>query len=156
MRRRSAFTRVPFDEALTLELAVSRYAPDSGFAASELTELADARALPGPVEVDGRCFVTEAREELADARSYLVWEHYQRRADGGADDGPDLQLLELALAALATAWQHLSLLDDADHGSVGDVEQRRERLPLPAATDADHPRAIPGTSRGARADRRTQ
>jgi hypothetical protein len=140
------------DEALTLELAVTRYAPDSGFAASELTELADARALPGPVEVDGRCFVNEAREELADARSYLVWEHYQRRADGGADDDRELAAIERALAALATAWQHLSLLDDADQ----DVEQRRERLSLPAAPDADHPRAMLGTSRGARADRRTR
>lgn len=104
----ASFTRRPFDEALTLELAVSRYAPDSGFAASELTELAHARALPGPVEVDGRCFVTEAREELADGRSYLVWEHYLRRRAGADDTDPELVAIERALAAIATAWQHLA------------------------------------------------
>lgn len=107
----TAFVRSPFEEALIVELAVQRYAPeDAGFAASDLNQLADARALPGPVEHAGRCFVTEAREELADARNYLAWQH-RLRGDVGSD--AELTALERAIAALVVAWEQLAAVPQA-------------------------------------------
>lgn len=152
-----SFPRSPFEEALTLELAVQRYAPDAELAVDELTALGDARALPGPVQVTGRerSFITEAREELADARNYLVWHHRDRRLNDAADD--ELAALERALAALAIAW--LALNAAATASSLGNAptasgrggnERSTERQPT-ATPDTGRLRAVP--SRGAQADR---
>ncbi len=99
------FDRNPFGEAVTVAIAIARHAPAADGAGDELNDLADARALPGPVVAAGRSFVTEAREELADARNYLVWQHHVRRLDGAS--AVELAAIERSIAAIAVAWQHL-------------------------------------------------
>lgn len=150
-----SFPRSSFEEALTLELAVQRYAPDAEFAVADLNAMADARALPGPVQLSGRDFVIEAREELADARNYLVWHHRERRLADAADD--ELAALERAIAALAIAWQSLdaattaSSLGNAPTSSGrGGNERSGGRQPT-AVPEPAGPRAVPCP--GARADR---
>ena len=149
----ACFDRHVFQEALTVVLAVRRYAPAADDAAAELMTLADDRALPGPVLLDGRDFVAEAREELADACNYLVWE-CRRRLGQEAADG-ELDALERAIAGLAVTWQALALVpapsldtgtpccsSGCDGGELERSSERPDRLP-PAAQITDHPRARP-------------
>lgn len=53
------------------ETAITRAATDRQEAAAALSRLAAERARSGPVQV--RALVTEAVEELADARNYVIW-----------------------------------------------------------------------------------
>ncbi len=107
------FDRAPLDEAITVALAVERYAPQAADAAAEMTDLAALRALPGPVIVGDRSFRTEALEELADGRNYLVWLHRLR----SSEDCPDNELVAIdrAIATFAVAWQHVTALTDHAH-----------------------------------------
>lgn len=106
----TSFDREPLDEALVVAFAVARHAPLARKAATELTDLAALRALPGPVIVNDRSFPREALEELADTRNYLVWQHRTRfEADAGHDE---LAAIERAIASLAVTWQHVNALTD--------------------------------------------
>ncbi len=109
----STFERVPIDEAVTVALAVERYAPEAADAAAEMTDLAALRAHPGPVIVDDRSFRTEALEELADGRNYLVWLHRLRTSEHCPDD--ELDAIDRAIASFAVAWQHVTALTDHAH-----------------------------------------
>ncbi len=102
----NTFERRPFDEAVTVAIAIDRHAPAVADAAAELNDLAHARALPGPVIVQGRSLTQEALEELADARNYLVWQHHIRTRQDAGDD--ELATIEQAIAAVASAWQCVS------------------------------------------------
>ena len=70
---------------------------------TSLDVVADARCAPGPVRLP-RDFLGEAREELADARNYCVWEaceHY------GRDDPESVERYQRAmrwLTAVTRAW----------------------------------------------------
>jgi hypothetical protein len=61
---------VSFERMLTLQAGESVHART----VEQLVTFAEARAGDGPVhDRDGRDFPREVREELADARNYLVW-----------------------------------------------------------------------------------
>lgn len=62
------------DEARERRVALCSSPIDSAIA-RELVDLAHARALPGPVLVDGRDFKVEGWDELADCVNYSTWDH---------------------------------------------------------------------------------
>ena len=109
LRRRRKAIRGPieFDRSPVVEHGiVSRAARAHGASCRDATELsafANERALPGPVRrADGQSFPREAREEIADARNYLVW-HYQILERSGATPR-ELNDVDRAIAALVRAW----------------------------------------------------
>lgn len=84
-------------------------------AAHELNAFADERALPGPVRRrDGQDFVQEAREELADARNYLVWHAQVLRREADAD--ARLVKVYRALVALVETWRLLAAIESDGEG----------------------------------------
>ncbi len=112
------FERVPFYEALTVEHAILRHAPHAGDAGAQMVALAHERAREhGPVVPNGRSFPREAREELADACNYLVWQRLRRELDGAAGRPPvladEIAALDLAIAALANAWLALAAVPES-------------------------------------------
>lgn len=76
--------------------------------ADSLTAFAEQRARPGPIVE--RDFVTEALEELADCRNYLIWGAQQAAArtteDGEPNDSEYAQLLT-ALSHVLRAWEQI-------------------------------------------------
>lgn len=74
---------------------------------------AEARAGRGAVDYgtdfpgSSRCLFTEALQELADARNYIVWQlDVIRRSDDGHDDGQwRVEPLQRALASVALAFE---------------------------------------------------
>ena len=77
-----------------------------------LTVFADARAWPGEVVIEGRdrSLVTEAAEELADCRSYLLWiaQSVLVRAEAGdANASDEYGRAMRALGLVLQAWQAL-------------------------------------------------
>ena len=82
-------------------------------AIAELNALSDARAHPGEVVLEGRPvrLLDEVAEELADARSYLVWEIQSVLDEALAGDPAALAAYGTALTALThllAAWSALT------------------------------------------------
>ena len=79
---------------------------------THLDAYADYRAQPGGVRVP-RQFIQEAREELADARNYLVWEACAHHAGYMAGDPESCARFEHAMRVLGKvceAWRELHTL----------------------------------------------
>lgn len=80
-----------------------------------LNAFSDRRAWPGDVIIEGRPvpLIQEAAEELADARSYLLWIIQDALDDAEAGDGDASEAYGRAMRALAfilQAWRALMTL----------------------------------------------
>lgn len=98
----------PRDIALEREL-VATAAEGVGSDAGGLDAYADFRAHPGGVRPD-LDDLTETREEIADARNYLVWgieRHYQAFLDGDPDAARYVTKRMRALGRLVQVWDEL-------------------------------------------------
>jgi hypothetical protein len=78
-----------------------------------LNAVADERAWPGGVEVEARPvpLIEEAKEEIADLRSYLVWKAQSLREQVGTGDSEacdEYARVMRALAATVAAWAALA------------------------------------------------
>lgn len=74
-----------------------------------LNALAEHRALPGPVRLP-RDFDQEIREEIADARNYIIWaiqELYEAYVAGDPQAADDYERRMRALSRLVQAWVEL-------------------------------------------------
>lgn len=96
---------VPLERRLTVDAAAT-----AGVDAAYLITFAETRAGLAPVrDPDGRDFVRELLEELADARNYVCWALEQ--VGRGADRNPDLageisMAVGQSLAAVTLAFHH--------------------------------------------------
>lgn len=92
------------ERRLTFQVAEREWT--SRVAAIRLVDFAEERAMPGPVRLtrDGapRDFILEVREELADARNYLVWAIRSHTLDEKAEDRA-----RVCLALVIDAWDAL-------------------------------------------------
>lgn len=113
-------SRVERPRNIALERALSRMAHQAGgvhvpleeHAPTSLDVYAERRAHPGGVMVP-RSFMTEAAEELADCRSYLLWqacEHYEGYLAGDLESCERFEHAMRVLAAVARAWHELTTL----------------------------------------------
>ena len=100
--------RVDRDRDIAVERELTREAAKRVAADPEpLVLFAEARSDKGPVrDFPTRDFEREVREELADARNYLVWGIYQAQ-----DRGEDPRKLFACLARVASAYAVLSWQD---------------------------------------------
>lgn len=78
-----------------------------------LNKLSDERAWPGGVEIESRTkpLLDEAKEEIADLRSYLVWQAQALRERVLAEDSEacdEYARIMRALAATVAAWAALA------------------------------------------------
>jgi hypothetical protein len=100
----------PRPRNLGLEKHLTELASDGNtLAANHLSAFADRRAWPGGVWP--KDLEREAREELADCRSYLVWRIEPIWDDylaGDAEAGKTVARCLSALSAVVTAWQALN------------------------------------------------
>jgi hypothetical protein len=80
-----------------------------------LVVFAEHRAGYGPVrDLAGRDFLLEVREELADARNYLVWCVLQASQQPmPAGEEPDGELIQLAICALASVVEGFDFVSRA-------------------------------------------
>lgn len=98
MAHQSAGVAVPMDERAPTGLDV----------------YAERRTHPGPLRLP-RVWMTEAAEELADARNYLVWEaisHYPGYHAGDLEACARFEHAMRTLAAVTVAWRELTTLPD--------------------------------------------
>lgn len=78
--------------------------------AANLDDFADRRAHPGPVRLDGRDFMVEAAEELADCANYLRWEIqrlYPKVLEGDSVACRDYEQAMRSLSHLIPAYHSL-------------------------------------------------
>jgi hypothetical protein len=83
---------------------------DLAAAAAKLNAFADSRCAPGGVRI-GPCWDTEAAEELADTRNYMVWgiEDVLARAEAGdVEASRDYERRMRTLAALVRCYHELT------------------------------------------------
>jgi hypothetical protein len=95
---------IGFERRWTAQAAATVHADGN-----RLSDFAEARAGRAPVrDIATRNFAREVLEELADARTYLVWWLEQVVHAGGADElsGEITEALGQALAATALAYEH--------------------------------------------------
>ncbi len=103
-----------------LERTLSRLAHQAGGvsvplddrAPTALDEYAERRCHPGPLRLP-RVWMTEAAEELADCRNYLLWEataYYEGYQAGDPEACRRFEHAMRTLAAVAKAWRELTTL----------------------------------------------
>ena len=81
---------------------------------TQIDTYAERRCHPGPLRLP-RSWMTEAAEELADCRNYLLWEataHHAGYLAGDLDACARFEHAMRTLAAVTVAWRELTTLPD--------------------------------------------